>query len=277
MHFELRGKVTIGLFYFDDGVVIIDSGIDENEIRKALNYINEGKHKILGLLLTHYHADHSGGSFFAKKRGIAIYGNDETKFLVENPEHCHVYFTGFYSTFFIKNKFITPAKTEVEDIAKFNFPPDTGVIELPGHTLQHIGFRFGDVIFAGDALFSEENLEKHPIPYFVDYINFRNSLNKLLELANSGMKIICSHGGILDNPGKTVKKNLERLDELVEMIDEMSEKGKDLNSIIKELLLHFNVKRDVISHHLDTAPIKSIIFQNYDNIYENGEIYPVKK
>lgn len=277
MYFELRGKVTIGLFYFDDGVIIVDSGIDENEIRKTINYINDSKRKILGLLLTHYHADHSGGAFFVQKRGVKVFGSKETKFLLENPEHCHLYFTGFYSDYFVKSKFITPTKAQVEYIENFNFPEGTGKIELPGHTLDHIGYKFGDTIFAGDALFSEDNLEKHPVPYFVSYNNFRNTLNKLLDLANSGTRLICSHGGLLDNPTKTVRRNLERLDEIVRIIDEMSEKKRDVNSLIMEVLNSFDIKRDVTSYYLDTAPIKSIIFQNYEIIYENGELYPVRK
>jgi hypothetical protein len=46
MDFELRGKVTIGIVYIDNDAFIIDSGIDENEIRKTLNYVTSNNKKV---------------------------------------------------------------------------------------------------------------------------------------------------------------------------------------------------------------------------------------
>ncbi len=272
MDFELRGRVTIGIVYIENQAFVIDSGIDENEIRKTINYLESNGKKIEGLLLTHYHADHSGGAYFARKRGINIYGDDETQFILRHPETAHLLFTGFFNEVFIQSKFITPNPVEIYNINQLNFKNIPKIIDLKGHTMNQIGYQFGDLLFVGDALFSETNLEKHPIPYFVDFSNFKNTLMKIRDMSIS--KVVCSHGGLLDNPSKTIEFNLERLREITELIDDVVRRKNDsMNYVISEILRHYNIPRSSIEYFLDTAALKSIIMSIFKIEYYEGELY----
>ncbi len=271
MDFEIFGRVTIGVLNFDEYSLIIDSGIDENEIRKVMNNLSRNNRKILALLITHSHSDHSGGAYFANKRGLKIYSSRMEADLIMNPSLLNVIISGFYNNQISESKFVTPNYVKVDYLdQEFKVGDDIiEVIDLKGHTLGQVGFRANDVLFAADSLFSIEILEKHPIPYVLNVPDFIKTLDKLNEFTG---KIVISHGGLIEDNKKTISYNKKRIEEMIELFRDFSLNGIEMNSLIRKILTHYATERNILNYFLDTTAIKSIIF-SYGNIeYKDGDL-----
>lgn len=272
MDFEIFGKVAIGTINFEKYSVIIDSGIDENEIRKVINNIVTNKREIFALLLTHSHSDHSGGAFFADKRGISIYSSKIEADLIMNPSLLNIIISGFYNNQISGSKFVTPKYAKINYLGE-NFKvgeEEIDVVDLKGHSMGQVGFRIKDLMFAGDSFFSIEILEKHPIPYIINVPDFLKTLDRLYEFNG---KIVISHGGIVDDPRKTISFNKERVNEMIEIFKDFSKEGIFLKDLIVKILNHYESERKTLNYFLDTTTIKSIVFSYGNAQYKDGDLF----
>ncbi|MBE8167943.1 MAG: hydroxyacylglutathione hydrolase [Shewanella sp.] len=108
---------------------IVDPG-DANVVTRLLA---ERKLKLAGILITHHHADHTGGIkelLNTHGQDIPVYGPNSNNI----PQITHHAVEGVFS---IKN-----INASVE------------VLSIPGHTLDHIAYLIEGHLFCGDTLFS---------------------------------------------------------------------------------------------------------------------------
>lgn len=107
-------------------IVVVDPG----EAKAVLAYIEQQQLQLTAILLTHMHADHTGGvrELVARYPETAVYGPEETKDLV------------------------TTVVTEGDTFTLFGQTVE--VYKSGGHTDGHVSFLMDDQLFCGDALFS---------------------------------------------------------------------------------------------------------------------------
>jgi glyoxylase-like metal-dependent hydrolase (beta-lactamase superfamily II) len=271
MDFEILGRVTIGVLNFDKYAVIVDSGIDENDIRKVINNVTKNGKDIFALLITHAHSDHSGGAYFASKRGIKVYSSKLEADLIMNPSLLNVIISGFYNGQISESKFVTPNYVKVNYLEQTFKVGDEiiEVIDLKGHSLGQVGFKAKDVLFAGDSLFSIDILEKHPIPYVLNVPDFIKTLDMLYNFSG---KIVISHGGLIEDNKKVISYNKKRIEEMIELFKDFSASGIEINVLIKRMLNHYNSGGNMLNYFLDTTAIKSIIFSYGKVEYKDGDL-----
>ena len=119
----------IWLVSTNEGSIVVDPG----ESKKILNLIDNNEIDLKGVLITHHHFDHTNGLFdLLNKRDLEVYGPKNNVNGINN---------------IVKNN-------DKFSVIGINFE----VIEIPGHTLDHIAFySFNDgesILFCGDTLFS---------------------------------------------------------------------------------------------------------------------------
>lgn len=100
--------------------------VDPGQAEPIEAWLAENKYQVEGFLITHHHADHTGGLAQLRK-GQRVIGGDRFDF-----EHEHV---GHGQVFKILDGIEVTA------------------IHLPGHTMGAIGFHMDGVLFTGDVLF----------------------------------------------------------------------------------------------------------------------------
>ena len=146
--------------------------VDPGEASGPLAYLDRGGLTLSGVLLTHHHADHTGGvSEILAHHAAPIWGPDDPRM---------------------------PAGVEVvgeDDRVVIDHPElEFDVIETPGHTRSHIVFYGSGMLFCGDTLFSagcgrlfEGNAGQ-----------MQRSLDKIAELPGS-TRVYCAHEYTLAN------------------------------------------------------------------------------
>ncbi len=146
---------------------VVDPG-DAKVVGSALKKLNL---ELRGILLTHHHPDHSGGipELVSLYKNLPVYGayNSATQYV----NH--------------------PVK-EGQTFACLSHP--CRVLEIPGHTLDHVAFYLDKALFCGDTLFSVgcgkvfEGTAQQML----------HSLNKISQLADD-TQIYCGHEYTLAN------------------------------------------------------------------------------
>ena len=119
----------IWLVTTNEGSIVIDPG----EAHKTIKYLKENNFNLDAILITHHHFDHTGGiEDMLKFKNVDVYGP------VNN---------------------ISSINKKLRDGDLFSLIGiDFKIIEIPGHTLDHIAFfsenNGNPVLFCGDTLFS---------------------------------------------------------------------------------------------------------------------------
>lgn len=145
--------------------------VDPGDAKPVIDYMTQHNLKMGGVLLTHHHPDHSGGIAELLKQ----YGS----FPVAGS----------------KNSKIPAVNHHVQENDEVQCGQHTfRVMEIPGHTLDHIAFYNDEILFCGDTLFSAGCGRV----FEGTYQQMHHSLGKLAELP-SNLRVYCGHEYTLQN------------------------------------------------------------------------------
>jgi hydroxyacylglutathione hydrolase len=184
----------IWLVSTNEGSIVIDPG----ESNKIIDLMNKNKINLEGVLITHHHFDHTNGlNDVLDKKKLNVYGP--------------------------KNN-IDGINKIVSQSDKFNLIGiDFEVLEIPGHTIDHIGFysfnNGNPILFCGDTLFSGGCGRV----FEGTYEQMHQALNKLSKLPRN-TKIYCGHEYTLSNLkfAKEVEPNNKQLEDEYKNVERLT-------------------------------------------------------
>jgi len=160
--------------------------VDPGEAYPVINFIDNKGIEPEAILITHKHYDHIDGvkKLIDHYPDIEVYGPAKSKF-------------DFHYKSVQENDILTTNKSKL----KYK------VIEIPGHTLDHVAYLDSELIFCGDTLFGcgcGRLFEGTPEQMF-------NSLQKIKSL-NVTTKIYCGHEYTLNNIRFAMTEEVNNLD-----------------------------------------------------------------
>ncbi len=203
---DVSGKTigNVGIIIAEKSIAIDSSMFPKigNEIQRFME--NQGKDS-LGVILTHYHADHSWGSTAFKDKAIIAH-----EFILENMKNA---LKERWSNDAIKS--LIAAKPEYKELLGENFKPvlpntifsgnEYTISDFSGLKLYHVGghtngstiayYEKEDVLFAGDTLFAKEYPWGGDVT--ADPYLWINALDLIIELRPK--IIIPGHGPVQDS------------------------------------------------------------------------------
>ena len=105
--------------------------VDPGDAKPVISYLKTHNKKLTGILVTHHHADHSGGvpELLNYAGTIPVYGSHKSP-----------------------HAFISHRLKEGDEFVLGDHAFKT--LEIPGHTLDHIACVGNNILFCGDTLFS---------------------------------------------------------------------------------------------------------------------------
>ena len=228
----------IWLVSTNEGSIVVDPG----ESKKILNLIDNNEIDLKGVLITHHHFDHTNGlSDLLNERGLEVYGPKNNVNCINN---------------IVKNN----DKFTVIGI-------DFEVIEIPGHTLDHIAFySFNDgepILFCGDTLFSGGCGRVFEGTFDQMFI----ALKKISKYPKE-TKIFCGHEYTLSNLkfALAVDENNEDLIEEYDNIKNIVDSGNPSLPTILEKELKINPFLRCDNHHIKNKIVSK--FNTSDNELE---------
>jgi len=229
----------IWLVSTNEGSIVVDPG----ESEEILNLIDSNKIDLKGVLITHHHYDHTNGLLdLTNKINLEVYGP----------------------------KKIEGINNIVEEFDKFSLIGiDFEVIEIPGHTLDHLAFFSSNnkdpILFCGDTLFAGGCGR-------VFEGTFEQMFKSLKKISNypKETKIFCGHEYTLSN----LKFALEVDEDNKELADEYINVKKLISSDIPSLPTNLNKELKVNPFlRCNEINIKNKVIDKFDIIDDELEVF----
>lgn len=183
--------------------------VDPGEAAPVEAFLRERHLTLSGILITHHHWDHTNGLTALAKQGMPVAGPARESIA----------------------GITLPVKEG--DVFKLNsFPATFSAMDIPGHTLGHIAYRFDNNIFCGDTLFAAgcgRLFEGTAAQLY-------QSLQKIAELPEETV-IYCAHEYTLNNLrfAALVEPNNPDIRERAIRVSALRDKGlPSLPSFLKE-------------------------------------------
>ena len=229
----------IWLVSTNEGSIVVDPG----ESKEILNLVDSNKIDLKGVLITHHHYDHTNGLIdLTNKMNLEVYGP----------------------------KKIEGINNIVKESDKFSLIGiDFEVIEIPGHTMDHLAFYSSNnrdpILFCGDTLFAGGCGR-------VFEGTFEQMFKSLKKISNypKETKIFCGHEYTLSN----LKFALEFDKDNKQLQDEYINVKKLISSDIPSLPTNLNKELKVNPFlRCDEINIKNKVIDKFDIIDDELEIF----
>jgi glyoxylase-like metal-dependent hydrolase (beta-lactamase superfamily II) len=220
--FYIPNTCNIGVIKDGDQAILIDSGLDDDTGRKILKCLEKEGLKPKTIINTHSHVDHIGGNaYLAEKAGANVFCPEFEDAMVKYTNLVPSFmFSGANPINELKNKFVMARPSKVDFVIERGMGElqignvEIGVVELPGHSTNHIGIEVEGVLFCGDAIMSRKVLNKHKILFCID---IKRQIETLENLKATKYKLyIPSHGEPMEDITSTVDDYIEMINEVVE-------------------------------------------------------------
>ena len=175
--------------------------VDPGDATPVLQALKEHELRLDAILITHHHADHTGG--------ITTLQNHFNGLPVIGPNNPRI-------------KGLTNTVQDGDTVKVGNFSLELNVLEVPGHTLDHIAFHTDTMLFCGDTLFSAgcgRLFEGTPEQMW-------QSLQKLTALPDS-IAVYCTHEYTMSNLSFAAAAEPHNLDikDTIETVKQLRETG----------------------------------------------------
>jgi glyoxylase-like metal-dependent hydrolase (beta-lactamase superfamily II) len=249
----LPGAVNSGLVETENGLLAIDTGLDRGAANRIARAAESLGRPLVAILNTHAHADHYGGNAQLVRRfGLPVYAPAVEEAVIREPRYEPVYlFGGAEPVRALQSRFLRAEPSPVDHVVQAGTTVsvdgrEVELVDLAGHSLAQIGVWVDGVLFAADGFFGRAALEKHGVPYLVDAPRWMETLRLLL--ADAAEWMVPGHGEPLDEPGDTLRLNLEILERAAAWLEQ---RVRQAAATTEELLPDFI---GAMGMHISDAP-----------------------
>ncbi len=258
----LPGPTNIGLVCDGHDVVAVDSGNDKEAGRRLLKILRGRTWSLRGIINTHSNADHAGAnSYLQTQTGCPVWASPAEAAFMEIPELEGSFLWGGFPPSGLDGKFfrIKPCRVDRLDPAALpDLPAGITLEPLPGHFFGMIGVRTADgVLFAGDALFGSDILEKYSIPFIYDVGAFLSSLERLGTM-DAGI-IVPSHGPVLHDPAPLIDQNVRAVHDIRTVVLELLETEQNFESLLAGIAGRFGIQLNLAQYALIGSTLRSFL------------------
>ena len=270
--FYCDGYFAVGVYRCNDnGVVLIDSGVDKNLAKLIDKALRQEKLTVHAIINTHCHGEHCGGNAYFQQQypELQVYATVAEQRSIECPDHGPTCFCGNAAPFIElkKTKQVAPQQPSIVTDPIKDYTDQTisiagsdfRIVTLPGHTPGMIGVITPDqVLYTGDAVFGDDTFVKHSILFYTDVTNTLASFEKL-----KGMNIVQAvlyHGGYSDNLQAIASAHQGRIMETMQIVEGfLQQEPLSIEQLTQKVMQKFSLPENVVSFTLTKTAITAYI------------------
>lgn len=264
--FFIPGVSNIGVIMGQDSqALLIDTGVGDRSARQVLElFAGEGLH-LAAILNTHSHGDHVGGNaLLVEETGACVYAPPLDAILIQDPSWVTRWiFGGAEPIPQVMVARYAPRSSPVHVLVHERDYEVAGVrihaLSLPGHTSRHTGYLVEDVLFGGDALTSEAELERVKIPCFYSVTQQLATLARLQGRPCS--RYMPGHGDVREDISDLAVRNAARLHDVLDtIVEHVSRVPAQVADIVEAVCVHLGfAPRHVLDYYLLNLTIHAFI------------------
>lgn len=257
--YYIQSPVKIGIYAADNGVYLIDSGIDKDMGRRIRRILDERGWNLLGILNTHSNSDHIGGNAYLQKQtGCKIFSGGIEKCFTEHTILEPAFLYGGFPCADLRHKFLLADESEATDFFAPEFPSELEIIPLPGHFFDMVGFRTpDDVVFLADCLSSRATLEKYGITFIYDVGEYLKTLESVKTM--SAKMFVPSHADATENITELAQFNIDKVNEIAGKILAICSEPISFERILARLFTDYKLKMTFEQNVLVGSTVRSYL------------------
>ncbi len=236
----------MGLVRCDNGFVAVDTGIDKQAAKQLQRAADEMGLPITAIINTHAHADHFGGNAqLLKQARLPVFAPIGEAAVMRRPQLEPEYlWQGAQPLPQMLNKFLQAPSTPVDT----EFAPGDELViggqvfrtfSLPGHSANQCGVLVDGVLFAADAYFDADVVDKHGVPYMVNYTQTLDSAHAVSGIA--GVWFVPGHGEPVGDPSPHIFALCQRHEEAYGVVVERVQSEATLEDMVAEVCSKFGL------------------------------------
>lgn len=272
--FYIQDQPNIGIVKEGDTAIFIDSGANDNTAAKIVKILEKEGLYPLAVINTHSHADHCGGNhFLQEKTGALIYAPETEAAVIQAPFLEPYYlFSGANPISELKVDMAKGSRVDHvigsnENVLQFD-TLGLNIIKLPGHSPNQIGIEVDQVLFCGDAIFSEELLDYYKIPFHADIGQQKTTL-AWLEASNYS-HYVPAHSPPCTEMALLARYNLEVIESIEGYILRTLQRRKTTEEVMKDLCSHYKIE---ISKVQASYLMHTVTNAFLSSLKEQGDLY----
>ena len=276
--FYIQSPAKIGLVQLNEtDVCLIDSGSDKDAGRKVRQILDKNNWKLISIFNTHSNADHIGGNKYLQgQTNCRIYAPGIECDFTNSPILEPSFLYGGFPPKDLRHKFLLAQESKAEYLTKDNLPEGMGVIPLPGHFFDMVGYRTNDdVVYLADCLSSKETLEKYQIGFIYDVAAYLDTLNMVKELKAS--MFVPAHAEATENIVELAQFNIDKVLEIADKIVGICKNPTCFENILQRLFNDYSLTMNFEQYVLVGSTVRSYLAwlkdtKRLDVIFENGQL-----
>ncbi len=258
--YYINSPAKIGLIKLTDNeVCIIDSGNDKDAGKKVKRIIDSAGWHLKMILNTHSHADHIGGNkYLSEQTGCSIYAAGIECDFTNHPTLEGAFLYGGYATDELRHKFILAQPSEALPLTEDALPEGIGIIPLPGHSFDMVGFRTADgIVYLADSLSSREVLDKYKIVFLYDVGAYLKTLEALLQM--QARLFIPAHAAPCEDISSLAQYNIDKTLEVADDIVSLCRQPVCFEALLQSLFDKYGINMTFEQYALVGSTVRSYL------------------
>lgn len=267
--YYIQSPTNVGLVRLNEkDVCIIDSGNDKEVGRKIRQILDANGWNLVAIYNTHSHADHIGGNrYLQSQTGCKVYASgiecDFTNHTVLEP----ICLYGGHPMDELCHKFLMAQESTCLPLTASDVPEGFGIIPLPGHSFDMVGFRTkDDTVYLADSLSSKATLDKYRISFIHDVGMYISSLEKVRDM--KARIFIPAHAEATEDISGLAQYNIDSVLAVGDHIVEVCDTPTTVENIVKRLFDDYGLRMTMAEYVLISSTVRSYLTW----LRENGRL-----
>ena len=258
--YYLQSPAKIGLVRLNDAdVCLIDSGSDKDAGRKVRQLLDANGWRLTAIYNTHSNADHIGGNqYLQRQTGCRIYAPGIECCFTRHPVLEPAFLYGGFPPKDLRHKFLMAQESDAQPLTLEVLPQGFGLLPLPGHFFDMVGFRTpDDVVYLADCLSSRETLDKYQIGFVYDVAAYLQTLEAVKAM--SARCFVPAHAPACEDIAPLAQYNIDTVHEVAGAILDLCWEPLCFEVLLQKLFARYGLAMNFEQYALVGSTVRSYL------------------